>query len=673
MNSVRRTDSAGAIASILTSLAERPGSLLCALLALDLLALPYAGLTRDGMLYSGQVLNRALGGYLDDDLFFKFGSQDRFSAFSHIFAPAVPYLGITLTFLLGYLATKALLLYGLQRLAFRVIPSPAIAVASLLTVAVYFLPFGSTGLLTLNESVLTPRLGACGLALLAIDATLSRRWVLALLMATAGFLLHPIMALPGIGVCVLFLVWTRLPPRIEIAVGVLTAIVVGIVLTPAVGYRLFGQMDPTWLDEVVHFTGALLSPQAWHWTCWPRIVFAFVVCLAAAWRMRVDHADCARLLVSISVVSAGGLLVSTIANELGYRLLAQAQVHRALYLVEFAQFPAAFWLGTMLFLDANRRGQVVGVLIAFGVLELPYLILIATQMDLETFFKQVFFKLVMVYLSAFLVALLAIRGIDRAPKRPDWVSRTLAWTLGAGSFLWGIYVAVLVVSFHSGTASLHLERQTWRAAIETLPLFSRLVLAFGLVALAGWAVGWDGAFRFLTLGVAAVAAWVACYVPTTIYDSAGYLQFESDIRFVDGFLKQHESRHPTIYWPNERLDMVWVDLQARSYAHAYQTAGIVFSEPMSHEAARRAERIGPFEFHRALQETEGITEQRIAASAWYWNLDAGQRTPTEADLRKLCADPCLDYAVLREKFDGLYAAENGHVYLYDCRRIAATR
>jgi hypothetical protein len=660
MNSVRRTDAVGALVSMLRSLAERPGSLCCALLALNLLALPYAGLTRDSMLYSGQVLNRALGGYLDGDLFFKYGSQDSFSAFSPLLAPAVPYLGITLTFLLGYLASKALFIYGLQRLAFRVIPSPEIAVVALLMVATYFLPFGGAGILTLNDSVLTPRLGACGLALLAIDATLSRRWILALLLAGAGFVLHPIMALPAIGVCVVYLVWTRLPGRAAGALGIAAGVVGLVVLTPPIGYRLFSQMGATWLEEVVHFSGGLLSPQVWQMASWPRIVLAFGLCLGAAWRLRIEHPDMARLLGSIALISAGGLLVSTIANEFGYRLLAQAQVHRALYLVEFAQFPAGLWLGTKLFCDADNGLQLMGVVLIFALLDVTYL----TQFDLGS--KA---KLAMLCLSAFLIALLAIRGIDREPKRPDWLSRAFAWALGAGSVAWAVYVAILIAVYHADYAHLYLERQAWRAALEAMPLLPRFLLALLLIGAAGRLVGWDGAFRMVALGVSAVAAWTACFVPTTIYDSAGYLQFESDIRFVDDYLGKRPPGQPTIYWPNDRLDMVWVDLKVSSYCHRYQVGGIVFSEPTSHEASRRIERTAPFEFNRSLVEREAVTDRQIAAAADYWRIDADHRTPTEADLRKLCADPEVDYLVLRMKFDGLYAAENGHVYIYDCRRI----
>ena len=205
-----------------------------------------------------------------------------------------------------------------------------------------------------------------------------------------------------------------------------------------------------------------------------------------------------------------------------------------------------------------------------------------------------------------------------------------------------------------------------------MPLLPRFLTALLLVGAAGRLVGWDGAFRLVALGVSAVAAWTACYVPTTIYDSAGYQQFESDIRFVDEYLGKRPAGEPTIYWPNDRLDMVWVDLKASSYCHRYQAGGIVFSEPTSHEAARRIERTAPFEFHRSLEEHgELVTDEMIEGGSVYWGVDLSHRTPTEADLRKLCADTAIDYAVLRVKFDGLYAAENGHVYIYDCRRIAA--
>jgi hypothetical protein len=273
--------------------------------------------------------------------------------------------------------------------------------------------------------------------------------------------------------------------------------------------------------------------------------------------------------------------------------------------------------------------------------------------------------------SAFLIAILPIRGIAKEPKRPDWLSRALAWALGAGSVVWAVYVAILIAAYHADYAHVYLEPQAWRAALEVMPLLPRLLLALLLVGAAGRMVGWDGAFRGVALGVSASAAWAACYVPTTIYDSAGYAQFASDIRFVDEYLGKRPAGQPTIYWANDRLDMVWVDLKALSYCHPYQVGGIVFSEPTSHEAARRIERTAPFEFHRSLMERELVTESQIEWGAAYWRVDRDHRTPTEADLRKLCADPSVDYLVLRVKFDGLYSAENGHVYIYDCRRIAA--
>ena len=45
--------------------------------------------------------------------------------------------------------------------------------------------------------------------------------------------------------------------------------------------------------------------------------------------------------------------------------------------------------------------------------------------------------------------------------------------------------------------------------------------------------------------------------------------------------------------------------------------------------------------------------------------------PTVADLARLCAEPELDYAILKHEFPGLYAATNGRVYIYDCQQVRA--
>src|SRR5947209_4344896 len=65
----------------LRRLAGRPVVLLLVLLAANAVTRPYANIEHDARLYSVQVLNQAERGSFNDDLFFRHGSQDRFSLF----------------------------------------------------------------------------------------------------------------------------------------------------------------------------------------------------------------------------------------------------------------------------------------------------------------------------------------------------------------------------------------------------------------------------------------------------------------------------------------------------------------------------------------------------------------------------------------------------------------
>src|SRR4051812_26774615 len=67
--------------------AAHPAALFGLLLLLNTLFRPYLGIHHDAMLYSGQVLSRLDPATYSDDLFFRYGSQDRFSIFSPLMAP----------------------------------------------------------------------------------------------------------------------------------------------------------------------------------------------------------------------------------------------------------------------------------------------------------------------------------------------------------------------------------------------------------------------------------------------------------------------------------------------------------------------------------------------------------------------------------------------------------
>src|SRR5262245_49955166 len=100
----------------LSWLGGQPALLFLFALALNAVRFPYLGRVHDATLYSFQALNHLSGGQFSDDLFFKYGSQDRFSIFSTIVSPLVGLAGFDVAFLLLYLLSVALFYWSAIRL-----------------------------------------------------------------------------------------------------------------------------------------------------------------------------------------------------------------------------------------------------------------------------------------------------------------------------------------------------------------------------------------------------------------------------------------------------------------------------------------------------------------------------------------------------------------------------
>src|SRR5579875_1347035 len=185
------------IRAFLSVLASRPRSLFCLLLAANAVALPYRNFVHDANLYGVQVLNRVDPGRFHNDLFFRYGSQDKYSVFSQIAAPLVVWLGLPTTFFVLYLASIALFLFALQRFVRAILQEPIVATLALLFVAVTEIPFGGLRVFHVNEPFLTPRLAANALVLLGLERLLAGRLVQAWGLVLIALPLHPLMAFPG--------------------------------------------------------------------------------------------------------------------------------------------------------------------------------------------------------------------------------------------------------------------------------------------------------------------------------------------------------------------------------------------------------------------------------------------------------------------------------------------
>src|SRR5262245_53474328 len=110
------TDLAGRLFAALDRLASRPLTVLCLLLLANALAAPYRGLFHDARLYAAQVRERVEPGSMAEDLYLQYGSQDRYSVFTPLMAPAVAAIGLEPAFFLAYLLGKAFFFWALLRL-----------------------------------------------------------------------------------------------------------------------------------------------------------------------------------------------------------------------------------------------------------------------------------------------------------------------------------------------------------------------------------------------------------------------------------------------------------------------------------------------------------------------------------------------------------------------------
>ena len=640
----------------LPALAERPVVLLLITLGLNALVFPYAGFTHDAMLYAAQVYNRAEAGILSGDLFFHYGSQDEYSLFSLLLTPLVKALGLPWTFFLAYLASKALLCWGLLRVVLALVKDRAVAVGAVLFLT--FLPVGHSafGVFTLNEPFLTARLPACGLVLLGLARLLDGRPAGALVLLGLAMLIHPLMALPGVATALLWLALEYLPRRLFCALAGAVGLALALVLACApVGHRLFGDMDRAWMDQVWRFN-IIIFPLDWSTDDWMHALAAVLVVAGAIAFGRPQRPREWRLAGAAALVGLGGLLVSVAAAEAHYTRILQAQTFRALWLPQFLCIP----LG----LELARQWWATGK----TPLRLLAVVIVQVVMGVCQFLELEF----IIYAGALLTALVACRGLAKAPRRPDWLAACLLVTLAAGGAAWALAKLGIVWMYHEDVIRHREAFDVWRIALIAV---GPLVWAPAVLAAAVWLARFrPGTRAALALAVWLVGSAAVFLVPTTAYYRANLQGDRADIQFIQHFLEARRGRDhstPTVYLSTYHLDRVWLDLRANSYFNVYQMAGAIFSEGTTREGARRARLAKAFEVARCRREEKLNPESARHVAKLIFQTVLDSPPPSRADLARLCRDGAVDYVIVPDAFAGLYAATNGRLYIYDCVQVRA--
>jgi hypothetical protein len=637
----------------LESLTARPLLLVAALLLANALVHPYRGLYHDARLYAVGVTERVSPGTFADDLFLRYGSQDRYTLFSPLVAPLVSGIGLEPAFFVVYLLSKALFFWALVRLVLVLIPDRLAALLSLVYLAMALLPYGGNEIIRLNEPFLTPRLLGTALVLLALERALAGRgWQSAGLLVLA-LVVHPVMVVGGALVLGLWGLFLRLSWRWLAALAVV-AVLAGsaVVFHEPWGVAVFGYMPPDW-QEVVRQLCFFISPATWSTGDWLRIACAAAVTVAAS---RLWLRQQAALPAALLLAGALGLAGSAVAACSDYRLLIQTSPYRTLWLLELLAIPFGFAVALWLWRRAGRWGPALGLVV---------LVLCTADWNQPVPHPLVAFLLV------WPVCIIWQRGLKRTPADPDWPVSATVLTFRAGVLLLlALNVQALVVFFRHEPAvgsNAHPVGVLLAAGavLYKLPLLLLFALGVGLVA---------SYVRFARVAAVLASAAVAWHGGLAWLDDAAWYQsrFNPVARheqFVQQFVRDRAremGRRPSVYWRADLRD-IWFRAGASSYLNTEQLSGCAFNRGTALEGKRRARLVRCFE-------AEELRRLPIPWSWWQNALSAffdvpSAPTPTEEHLFALCADEGLDFVVLSRCFGGLDCANDGAQYIYDCARL----
>jgi hypothetical protein len=307
------------------------GAMLLLIAALWLATRPYQGIVDDARFYMVEALREIQPDGFASDLYFHFGSQNKFTIFSKLYVPFVTWFGIAATGMGFTILGQFLWLGGLINLARIVLRDRGVALVGV--AAVVALP-GTYPLFGFGygEHFVTPRLFTEALTLIALGLLLRRRtvWALAILVLSLAF--HPLMALPGIALALLYLALER--PLWWFAIIGASVAALGLAFT---GVQPFATLriayDPQWLEIV----------RVRDWMCfvleWPANAYfraAATVALAASALVLAEPRQ-RRFLACALIVGIGGIACTLLGGDVANNvLIVQLQLWRAMWILTLA-------------------------------------------------------------------------------------------------------------------------------------------------------------------------------------------------------------------------------------------------------------------------------------------------------------------------------------------------
>ena len=572
----------------------------CAL-AVWLVQHPYTGIRHDSTLYTLFALAKLHPDTLGGDIFLRFGSQDKYTAFTPLYALAIGSLGLEhAAAFLTFASQAALLVYAW--LFARRFMSPPMATLGVALLAVMPGEYGPGDTFHLMEGFLTPRLPAEALVLAALHAALSQRYRAAVACIVVALLLHPIMAIAGAALLVLSLL---VPVRPKLALACAGGLLVATLAT-SVALAPLGRVAGTWL-YFVRTTSGYLFVSTWSVNDWSRIAVPLAVLAAGA--LAAAEPLVRRICAGTLATVASGLAITLLFSDLLHvRIFIGLQAWRWLWLADVI----ALVLSPVIARDCWKRGdagRIAVLLLATawtlrGLVPALYVVPVALACAAvpERWSGHRYWRAVLLGTYLLLGVTLCLDFVDRFSYAPNYEpgGSVLLQQLRMGSRD-GMFLAALVI-----VAWLALHR--FKSVPANAVIATITVLAGVALVPASWH-SWT--YAFYTEGLAAKFAQWRAEIPA----------------------------HAEVLWPDTPVG-AWYLLERQNYWSPHQTAGAIFSQEKAIALGHRTDTIVG-----ALSKSH----PRPAAEA-HAKPDPAGLTPVSSKLDRAgmaaaCADPDLRYIV----------------------------
>lgn len=535
----------------------------------------YLGIFHDAGLYTLQALARLHPQSLLADAFLKFGSQDRFTLFSPLYATAARWLGVESAAAWLTFAFQMALLGAAWVLARTAMP-PAMALLGLGVLIGAPGDYGPDRIFTCMESFLTPRMAAEALVLLGLAAALRGAKGGSAVLMTAAALLHPIMAMAG--VCALY--WLHLGERrpvaaLLLAIGALAALALGSFTMP---FGPLGRFDPDWW-VLVRNRSPYLFLDSWTVDDLARAAVTLGTLLTAT---RIVPSPRVRTLCRIVLMTcASGLALTFIGcDQLHLVTVTQLQPWRWLWL---GSLTAVLMLPDILriLFGGERAGQTTGALLLaawiFGSTPYALTATVAALASLAAAQRLRGNEIRWVHLGAF--GMLAIAVLWRLASNlefteshyldhhlPGWLRRAMSFTHD-GSVPAAVFAAVWWLARR---AAAHMEQAAGQVRRMELAAAGSLSIRVGLAS----------AGLLICAGCAALLPHTWNSWTTRDYPQPRIEQF--------AVMRQRIPEGAEVFWPELPVG-TWLLLHRPSYISVIQTSGLVYSRPAARELERRAQ------------------------------------------------------------------------------------